>query len=73
MRRDKQALELFKEWVGKIGRHEATKRLVIRDVPTSTADKLVRGAYPGNPRPLLITVILEEMAKDGLSLSQEAS
>lgn len=56
-------------WSKKIGRKEAKKRLVARDVQAVTADKLCRGKYDSDPREWLAEILLEEMAKDGFTFA----
>lgn len=73
MCRKDQITKLVKTWAEKIGHTEAIKRLVARNVAVSTADKLCAGRYESTPRDLLAQVLVEEMAKDGVSLADEAS
>ena len=66
-------LKSFSEWAEKIGRREALKRLINRDVPVSTAEKLVGGRYPGRPRTRLMTILIDEMAKDEFVMPDKAA
>jgi hypothetical protein len=56
-------------WAEKIGHDQAKKRLVLRDVNVTTADKLCEGRYQSEPRRKLAKILREEMAKDGFTLA----
>lgn len=73
MTKNERALKLVKIWAQNIGAHEAKKRLIVRDLSPTAADKMVRGNYPSTPNPLTTGVLLDEMAKDGFVLDPEAS
>lgn len=68
-----QALKLVKKWVGKIGPHEARKRLVARDFALTTAYRIIGGIYESTPTDRTAFLLLDEMAKDGISLTDEVS
>lgn len=57
-------------WANKIGYEKALGRLVSRRVSTRAAERLCAGEYPSEPKSLR-TVLLDEMAKDGFTLSDE--
>lgn len=73
MNRNELALKLVKRWVKKISKKEAIRRLADRRLSPITAEKICGGRYPSVPRDLLATVLLEEMAKDGIYLEDKAS
>lgn len=64
--------ELVLTWVEKLGKREATKRLVNRHISVFTADRLVHGKYKSTPRDMLTAVLLSEMAKDGIAFTEAA-
>lgn len=63
----------FKEWVVTVSPPEARARLSRRGIGGSTVDQMVRGTYQYTPRGTNRIAIAEEMAKDGISLADEAS
>ena len=65
--------DLIVQWAKKIGANEAKARIVRRGISGSAADKLIAGTYGFEPRGGNATVIIEEMAKDGFRLTNEAS
>lgn len=73
MKRNERALKLVKSWVDKVGRSEARKRLSDRHISVATADKIVRNDYPSTPGELITSILLEEMAKDGLVLQDKTA
>lgn len=64
----KKAVE---KWAQKIGHKEAGKRLVNADISVSIAQKLITGRYVSQLSFEKAQAILEEMAKDGFSLTDE--
>ena len=70
MNRNEKILKLVGHWVGKIGAHEARKRLILRDLSTATAEKMVSGKYPSTPTYITAGILLEEMERDGITLLQ---
>jgi len=69
MNANEHALKIVRKWALKIGTHEARKRLVLRDISPTTAEKMVTGTYPSTPTPLTARILLEETAKDGFTLA----
>jgi hypothetical protein len=74
--RDERALkikELIPQWVEKIGRSAAVRRLAGWNLNVQTADKICGGTYAHTPRNVTAKILEEEMAKDGIVLSSEAA
>lgn len=69
MSKSEQAIRLVRSWALKIGPHEARKRLVLRDLAPTTATLIVSGRYVSTPTPVTANILLEEMAKDGITLT----
>lgn len=63
----------FKKWVTKVGEPDAVHRLMKRGIGLSTVDQLMSERYDHEPRGTNRVAILEEMAKDGFVLTDEAS
>lgn len=63
--------EMVPKWAGKIGENNAKAKLVKRGIAGNSADKLVAGTYPNEPRGAYAAAIIEEMAKDGFSLADD--
>jgi hypothetical protein len=61
-----ELIALVHRWVDRVGTKTVIKRLVIRGVAPSTAEKISHKRYQSNPRDLLEQVLLEEMAVDGI-------
>ena len=66
--RSELALISARNWVKKIGKKEAMKRLVVRGVALSTAYKVCSMKYESTPGTLFAEVLIDEMEKDGISL-----
>lgn len=63
---------IVKRWAKKVGRETAIARLLLTGkVSVSTAEQLIDGRYVSSPREKLITVLGEELAKDGFSFFEE--
>lgn len=73
MNRNERAIKLVATWVKQIGKEDAEKRLVNAGIPAITVDRIVAGRYGATPRNLLAQALLAEMAKDGISLADEAA
>jgi hypothetical protein len=71
MNRNERVLRLVPVWADKIGGQNAKIRLINRKIGLSTADKMVRRCYHSTPGDRVADILLEEMAKDGISLSDE--
>lgn len=66
-----QALKItVKEWVEKIGKPEAIKRLVLRGVSPVTADKICGLRYHSTPGGILSTVLDEEFKREGIRVGE---
>lgn len=61
------------KWVSKKGRNYALARLIERGWGTSTAQRVVDGTYDHEIKGTNLTTLTEEMAKDGIVLTDEAS
>jgi hypothetical protein len=66
-----QITKLRRAWVTKIGRSEATARLIQRGFSVSTADKICADKYGAELRTIYAAALLDEMAKDGFKLAGE--
>lgn len=55
-------------WAEKISRSEALARLIARKFSPSLAEKLISGRYDSELSDLYSSILIEEMAKDGIVL-----
>lgn len=72
MDRNEAVLKMVGSWVSKVGRRDAMKRLIARGLALTTVDKLISLRYTSTPRDMLAEVLLEEMAKDGITVDPQA-
>lgn len=60
-------------WGEKIGRTRARKRLSDKGIGLSTADQMLGGRYGAVPGDRTADILRKEMAKDGVSLTDEVA
>lgn len=73
MDRNERAAKLIPVWVSKVGNRQAIARLILRGMSASSAEKICSDRYPSPIKGLVLETIIEEMAKDGFTLPDEAS
>jgi hypothetical protein len=67
-----RVVKLARSWARTIGEGEAESRLYFnRKFGFSTASKIARGRYESTPSDMFVTALIEEMALDGFTLSDE--